>query len=155
MERVPSANLVDVIEVGNHSLTFHKRSNDGSSKCNLHHTGRESDSVFGAIYKISRKHKITLDRFEGRGYGYTDNQIILQHQGKEYPCFTYLAQQTHIVDSLKPYHWYKKLVVMGAKYLKFPHSYTSTIDTVESVEDPEEKRRKEKEILIEKIANYR
>jgi hypothetical protein len=44
---------------------------------------------------------------------------------------------------------------MGAKYLQFPHSYTSEIDAVKSVEDPEEKRRKEKENLIEKIANYR
>lgn len=151
MERVPSANLVGVIELSNHRLTFHKKSSDGSSKCNLFQTGSESDSVHGAIYKFNPEHKSALDRFEGKGYGYIDNPIKLQHQGQEYTCFTYQAQQSHIVDSLQPYHWYKKLVVLGAKYLKFPGSYIASVESVQSIEDPDKKRREENETLIEKI----
>ena len=155
MERVPSANLVGVIELSKHSLSFHKKSSDGSSKCNLSYTGAETDLVHGAIYEVDAEHKSELDRFEGKGYGYIDNQIKLQHQGREYTCFTYIAQQSHIVDNLKPYHWYKKLVVLGARYLQCPDSYVLSIESVESVEDPDWERREEKEILIKNIVNYR
>ena len=154
-ERVSSAELVGVAEHPNHKLTFHKKSNDDSSKCNMFSSGNESDLIHGAIYKLNPEHKNKLDKFEGKGYGYIDNQIMVKHNGNEYTCFTYLAQQSHIVDNLKPYHWYKKLVVLGAQYLEFPRSYISSIEVVESMEDPNQKRRKEKEVLIENIIKYR
>ena len=152
-ERVPSAELIGVAKNLNHSLTFHKKSNDGSSKCNMFNS--DSDLIYGAIYKLKPEHKNELDKFEGKGYGYIDNQIMLKHNRNEYTCFTYLAQQSHIVDSLKPYHWYKKLVILGAQYLEFPDAYISSIEAVESMEDPDSTRRKEKEVLIESIINYR
>jgi hypothetical protein len=155
IERVYSAELVGVAKHPSHRLTFHKKSNDGSSKCNMFNSGRESDVIYGAIYKIKPEHKNELDKFEGKGYGYIDNQIMLNNNGKEYTCFTYLAQQSHIVDNLKPYHWYKKLVILGARYLEFPDSYLSSIEVVESMEDPDPTRRNEKETLIENIINFR
>lgn len=155
MERVPSAKLIGTATHPGHRLTFHKKSDDGSSKCNMFNSRSESDQVFGAIYGLKPEHKDALDTFEGKGYGYIDNQIMLCHEGTAYTCFTYLAQQSHIVDDLKPYHWYKKLVVLGANYLSFPSSYISSVEEVASVEDPDPKRRKEKELLIESIINYR
>ena len=152
-ERVPSAELIGVAKHPKHSLTFHKKSNDGSSKCNMFNS--DSDLIYGAIYKLKPEHKNELDKFEGKGYVYIDNQIMLKHNRNEYTCFTYLAQQSHIVDSLKPYHWYKKLVILGAQYLEFPDAYISSIEAVESMEDPDSTRRKEKEVLIESIINYR
>ena len=115
----------------------------------------ESGLIYGAIYKLHHDHKYELDRFEGKGYGYIDNQISLQHNETEYTCFTYLAQQSHIVNDLKPYHWYKKLVIMGAQYLQFPDTYISSIEAIGSIEDPDAIRRKEKEELIGRIKNYR
>jgi hypothetical protein len=153
MERVPSAELIGVAKHPNHSLTFHKRSNDGSSKCNMFKS--ETDLIYGAIYKLKPEHKNELDRFEGKGYGYIDNQITLEHNESEFACFTYLAQQSHITSNLKPYHWYKELVILGAEYLQFPVTYISSIEAVESTEDPDITRRKEKEQLIERIINYR
>jgi hypothetical protein len=155
MERVPSSKLVAVVKHSHHSLAFHKKSNDGSSKCNLFSTGSESDLVYGAIYKLKSEHKNELDKFEGKGYGYIDSQITLVHEGKEYTCFTYIAQQSHIVDNLKPYHWYKQLIVLGARHLQFPDLYISSIGSVGSVEDLDLKRRKEKEVLIENMIKYR
>ena len=152
MERVPSAELVSVAEHSRHKLTFHKISNDGSSKCNLFNSGSESDLIYGAIYKLRSEHKNELDKFEG--IGYKDKQITLKHNGNEYTCFTYLAQQSHIVNNLKPYHWYKKLIILGSQYLEFPDWYISLIEAVESMEDSDPARRKEKETLIEKIINY-
>ena len=58
MERVPSAELVGVAKHPNHALTFHKRSNDGSSKCNMFNS--ESDLIYGAIYKLKPEHKNEL-----------------------------------------------------------------------------------------------
>lgn len=155
MERAPSAVLIGIAKHPGYRLTFHKKSSDGSSKCNMFESGSETDEVIGAIYRLNSEHKNYLDRFEDKGYGYLDNQIILSHDGTEYTCFTYRAQQSHIVDDLKPYHWYKTLVVLGANYLGFPSEYTSTIEAVESIEDPDAKRRREKEMLIESIINYR
>jgi hypothetical protein len=113
----------------------------------------EADRIHGAIYQINYDHKNELDRYEGNGY--MDNEITLHHDGEVYTCFTYLAQQSHIVDDVRPYHWYKKLVVLGARYLEFPSSYISSIEAVESMEDPESGRRRERAKLIEKIISYR
>jgi hypothetical protein len=134
---------------------FHKKSHDGSGKCNLHKTGSGADRVYGAIYEIEPEHKSLLDRYEGRGFGYSDDKIDLLHGRREYSCFTYIAQQTHVFNQLKPYHWYKKLVVLGARYLQFPDSYVLAIESIESVEDPHLKRRKEQEALIKKIVGFR
>ncbi len=155
MERVSSAELIGVTEHPHHSLTFHKKSSDGSSKCNMFHTGKGSDLIHGAIYKIKAEHKTDLDGFEGKGVGYIDSQIRLQHNEEEYSCFTYHAQQSHIVSHLQPYHWYKQLVVLGARYLRFPDLYISSIEAIESIDDPDLNRRKEKEVLIENIIKYR
>ncbi len=155
MERVPSAELIGVAKHSNHKLHFHKKSNDGSSKCNMFDSETESDFIYGAIYQLKQEDKSELDRFEGKGYGYIDNQIMLNHNENNYTCFTYLAQQSHIVGNLKPYHWYKKLVILGAQYLKFPVSYISSIEARESMEDPDPTRRKEMEELIERIIKYR
>jgi len=70
MERVPSAELIGVATHPSHRLTFHKKSNDGSSKCNMYNSGSETDLIYGAIYKLKPEHKDELDRFEGKGCGY-------------------------------------------------------------------------------------
>lgn len=154
-QRVPSARLVGVVKHSRYSLCFHKKSIDGSVKCNLLNTGNASDFIYGAIYTIKAEHKKDLDKFEGKGFGYEDKQIQLQYGGREYTCFTYLAQSSYIVDELKPYHWYKQLVILGARYLQFPELYISAIETVESIEDLNVDRKKENMILIESMIQYR
>ena len=100
-------------------------------------------------------HKKALDHFEGKGNGYLDDQLTVELHGKEYSTFTYFAQASHIADGLKPYHWYKNLVVLGAKHLQFPDLYVRSIELIESVEDPDETRREHQNLLIEKIVNFR
>jgi hypothetical protein len=153
-ERVPSAKFVAAVELTHHDLAFHKKSHDGSGKCNLLHTGAESDMVHGAIYQLDPEHKAILDRHEGKGSGYVDKPLNVRHQGRDFSCFTYLAQPTHIVDHLQPYHWYKKLVLLGARYLQFPHSYIAAIESVKSIDDPDESRTKEHDDLIRKILHF-
>jgi hypothetical protein len=152
---VPSAHLVGVIELNQHRLAFQKRGSDESGKCNLVRTGEESDSVYGAIYQMDSVHKQALDCFESNGNGYHESQLTLELHGKEYSTFTYFAQASHIADGLNPYHWYKNLVVLGAKHLQFPDVYVRSFELIESVEDLDETRRKQHELLIEKILNFR
>ncbi len=155
VERVPSAELIGAVTCPAHRLAFHKRSHDGSSKCTMYHTGSESDWVHGAIYQLSAVHKKDLDRFEGRGNGYIDTCISLTLHGKEISCFTYLAQQSHITEDLKPYHWYKDLVIAGAQFLSFPAPYIAAIEAIESMDDPDPDRSKQNAQLIERILNFR
>ena len=148
---MPSAELVGIATNSNHRLSFHKKGRDNSSKCNMFSSETGSDLIYGAIYQLKREHKNQLDEIEGKGFGYLESQITLSYDESEYSCFTYLAQQSHVVDDLKPYHWYKKLVILGAQYLEFPNSYISYIEAVESVEDLDPTRRIENETLIENI----
>lgn len=154
-ERVPSIKLVGTVELAHHDLAFHKKSHDGSAKCNLLHTGVDSDRVHGAIYQLDPGHKTLLDWYEGKGSGYMDSPLKVQYQGQNYSCFTYIAQPSHIVDHLQPYHWYKKLVLLGARYCQFPHSYLAAIESVKSIDDPDLSRTNEHDVLIKKILRFR
>lgn len=155
LERVSSAKLLGISSMTGHRLLFHKRSHDGSSKCNILKTDCTSDIVHGAIYEIAQDHKCDLDRFEGKGSGYIDNQILLHYQGREYHCFTYQAQLSYICDALKPYHWYKEMVILGANYHGFPDAYISTIASIKSIDDPDRNRMLINEVLLDKMRYFR
>jgi len=153
-ERVASAELLGVVELRQYRLVFQKRGWDGSSKCNLVHTGHESDGIHGALYQIDSGHKPALDVFEGKGNGYDHSQLTIEFQGQDYSCFTYFAQTSHIEIGLKPYHWYKQLVVLGAKHLQFPDAYVRSIDSINSMEDSDQIRRVQHQQLIERILQH-
>jgi len=130
---------------------FHKLGVDDSGKCSLLETEEFTDRVYGAIYELDFEHKTTLDKFESLGKGYVDKRIELNYQGTSISCFTYLAQREYIDDALKPFHWYKKLVLSGAKYLKFPEYYLRVIESIESNEDPDSKRKQKHEMLLRRM----
>jgi gamma-glutamylcyclotransferase len=148
-ERVPSAKLVGTTQLTAHTLHFHKRGQDNSGKCNLLHTGYPTDLVHGAIYSIDRAHKTLLDKYEGSGY--QTQQITVQHQATQYECFIYLAHADYIDDSLEPYHWYRELVIQGARYLGFPQEYVTQLAEVSSVDDPDDERWQKHASLLDKI----
>lgn len=153
-ERVASARLITKTQLKSHQLVFHKLSTDGSSKCGIQQTANQAEVVFGAIYEIAEEHKNLLDSFEGNGVGYTDKFIKLNYQGMELSCFTYYAQVSHIVEGISPYHWYKGMVIEGARYLGFPRDYLAKIESVDSVQDPDQNRRRQQEMLLEKMINF-
>jgi len=137
-ERVPSAQLLGIAQLHRYTLKFHKQGQDGSGKCSVLSTGVETDKVYGAIYSIDPAHKKQLDEFEGEGY--RDESIELQYQDKSYQCFIYIAHEAFIDSNLKPYHWYRDLVLAGARFLQFPENYVAGIEDVTSTEDPDRYR---------------
>lgn len=154
-ERVSSAQLKGVSSVSNYRFAFHKVGIDGSSKGGLIETGCNKDTVHGAIYEIRKEHKSILDEFESLNKGYVDHNISVEFEGENLSCFTYVAQKEYINESLKPYHWYKNLVSIGAVYLDFPTWYVDMIESVESIEDKDSDRRLEHESLISRMVGHR
>src|ERR1700688_4639442 len=98
--RVPSCRFRFTAQLLKRRLCFHKRSSDGSGKCNAFATAASKDSVFGVVYEISPDEKPALDRAEGLGYGYHDECVRVQSpDGQEVQAQTYIADGDKIDDS--------------------------------------------------------
>ena len=146
VDRVPSVKAVSVARLERHRLKFHKRSKYGSGKCDIEFTNDKNDVVYGVVFQILASEKPVLDKKEGLGSGYKEKLVsVIGQNGELFNATTYYA--TDIDSSLKPYHWYKEHVVRGAKEHNFPAEYTKTIESVESVPDPDPKNH-EKELSI-------
>ncbi len=152
-ERVPSARLIGTVRLVGCRLMFHKRGGDLSGKCNLYRTVNADDYVYGALYEMAAAHKPDLDQVEG--IGYRDLPMRVTCMGRHYACFAYIAEPTHIDDDLKPYYWYKALVVHGAEYLGLPGDYIAELHAVDALEDPDRERRAAHEALIVRMRSCR
>src|SRR5882762_8602678 len=115
--RVPSANPVRIAKLLNHSLRFHKRSDkDGSGKTDAYFTGERENVVWGVIFEIDSAERVQLDRYEGLGHGNSEKRVtVIDVDGNLHPVFMYGAEETHIDPALRPYSWYKRFVVEGAR----------------------------------------
>lgn len=136
--RIPSSRFVGVVELPGYRIAFHKRGVCGSGKCNLLNTDDSIAIVYAAIYEMDAGEKMLLDQFEGAGYSAQIVNVSLH--GNPLSSFAYIAETSHIDNSLKPFHWYKDLVTYGARYHQLPASYLEMIDAVESVPDPDLQR---------------
>lgn len=149
--RVPSARVVGVIEMPGYLLAFHKRSVDGSGKCLIYTEQGEHQKMYGVLYEFDARDKEKLDVFEGIGKGYTEQLVKFSLNGETYTPYIYIAQSTHIDATLVPYHWYKSLVIAGARYHNLPAEYVADIEATPSKVDPDAKRVQDKEDLLRKI----
>lgn len=143
--RVPSARFVAVADLPAHRLRFHKSTRDGSAKCDAEETGNPDHRVIGVIYEIADHEKPDLDRHEALGFGYDEKQVeAITEQGR-FHAWMYYA--TRIDESLKPFHWYKDHVLIGARENSLPADYIAQIEAVESINDPKPERH-ERELAI-------
>lgn len=138
-ERVPSARRVCIARLPKHQLRFHKRSKDGSAKCDAFYTGDDEHFVIGVLYEVSNYEKKNLDSVEGLGFGYEEKVVtLIKDLGGEQQAVTYYA--TDIDPHLKPYTWYKDHVLLGAQENNLPAEYISMIESVHALEDPDRER---------------
>lgn len=140
-ERMPSCEPIGVATLPGHSLRFHKRSIDGSGKCNAL-AGCDDDEVVGVLFRFDPKERGRLDKAEGVGNGYEHASVtVINDKGRRRKVLTYLAASGHIDDGLKPYSWYKDYVLAGASEHGLPAEYVAErIQRVEATEDPNRKR---------------
>ena len=140
-ERVPSARFVSIATLHAHELRFHKKSVDGSGKCDAYATQNNEHAVIGVVCEIKESEKPQLDRKEGLGNGYEEKTVDLVLQtGKFLTAFTYYA--TNIEQGLIPYKWYKHHVLTGAQENGLPEIYVAEIQNIDSTNDPNEERHK-------------
>lgn len=135
--RIESATVISTAHLHEHSLRFHKKSVDGSAKCDIEHTKCADDIVFGVVFEILASEKYLLDRYEGLGNGYDEKHVsIFLPHGEAIEAVTYIA--THIDAALRPYHWYKEHVLRGAREHALPVEHIAAIEDITSIPDPDQ-----------------
>jgi gamma-glutamylcyclotransferase len=122
------------------TLRWHKRSIDGSGKCDAFATGNSADKIIGVVYQIEDSQKPRLDRAEGLGKGYTDRIAQVRLGDRIVAAVLYVADPDFIDSSLKPYDWYKEHVVRGAEEHGLPEEYLTQIRAVSAIPDPKPER---------------
>lgn len=133
--RVPSARQLGTGFLPGYGLRFNKRSwKDGSGKCNVVAGG---SGVHLAIFSIAESERSILDGFEGLGAGYEHFTIEAEGFGT---CSSYIAAPDAVDDSLRPFDWYRDMVLLGCAFNRFPASYARTIERVAAVQDPDARR---------------
>lgn len=152
--RVPSARALGVVEMPGFLLAFHKRSIDGSGKCLLYTDQGLLHKAYGVLYEFDAHDKAGLDALEGNGKGYSQQDIQLRLNGETFATYLYVARSSYIEPSLVPYHWYKTLVLAGARYHNFPEDYISHIEATPSRSDPDANRTRENEELLRQMAHW-
>jgi gamma-glutamylcyclotransferase len=148
LARVPGAKWLGVAHCDGRQLEFHKKSIDGSGKCDIPQTGNNADKVYGVLYDVPRSQKPDLDEAEGLGQGYNDEKIEVQfHDGQTKSAIAYFASPDAKKSGLIPYDWYLCLVLEGAKQNGLPDGYIASIAGVKAIPDPKPGRKTRIEAL--------
>jgi len=136
--RTPSARVMGVATLHGHRLAFHKPgSRDGSAKCDI--VEDFSATVFGVLYTVEVVDKVALDRIEGLGRGYAEKRVeLVLRSGERVWGSTYVA--TLVDTTLRPFGWYKRHVLEGAREAGLPAAYIAAIEAVAAAEDPDAAR---------------
>ncbi|MEL7450977.1 MAG: gamma-glutamylcyclotransferase family protein [Pseudomonadota bacterium] len=146
--RTPSARLVGTDVIQGWQLVFHKRGQDGSGKCNI----RPADgAVFAAVYELETFDMETLDAIEGVNRGYQRHTLQAKNFGR---CEVYLAEQSHVDPAIRPFCWYRSLVLEGCRYHGFPDDYVAPIHAVDHVRDEDPARRGLHEGLLARMRGH-
>jgi hypothetical protein len=93
----------------------------------------------GVLYEINEIEKLALDRVEGLNHGYDEKAINVElTSGEVVSAVTYFATNTD--PGLRPYTWYKRHVLEGAREANLPSEYTSVIEGISAIEDSDKLR---------------
>lgn len=148
-ERCPSARAIGIAELPGHELRWHKRSIDGSGKCDIVAVDAPNASVFGVLYEISVREKAALDTAEGLGAGYEEIEIKVISGDSPVTAKAYRATNTD--PALRPYTWYRALVIAGAIEHGLPAPYIAGLESVPADEDVDRPRHDRNMALIEGV----
>jgi len=154
IRRISSIKLISIYILNNYRLFFNKKSTDGSSKCNIEFTIDPHGFVIGILYEISNDDLEELDNYEGLNKGYVHKNLEVNIKGERQNAITYIATQEYIVNNLRPYTWYKEIVISGMEYYNFDPNYIDKIRNIESIEDSNLTRRNEMIKILKEIKEY-
>ena len=147
--RIGDFELAGVVELPGWRLCFDKRGADGSAKANLRPVPGSQYRAWAAAYRVSPEQLPVLDHFEGCGGGYETIRFDIDLDGHWQPALAYLTPSHWITHSMRPYDWYRELIVAGAGYLNLPDDYIATIAEVPVILDPDSDRRRKRLALAD------
>jgi gamma-glutamylcyclotransferase len=125
-------------------LQFDKKSTaDRSGKANV--VAQQGSEVWGVLYTISDADKKKLDEGEG-GYQPLKLPLRLEHN-RTTEAWVYVARKSRKDPSLRPFTWYKRFLVEGAREHSLPQNYIAELERIEAVEDSDKERDREKRAL--------
>jgi gamma-glutamylcyclotransferase len=136
--RTPSAWPLGCARLPGHRLHWHKVGRDGSGKCDIVASEDPGDAVHGVLYSIAHAEKPRLDAAEGLGQGYDERRLMLAHAGGAVEAWAYVA--THVDPALRPFTWYRALVLAGAVEHGLPAAYAARIAATPALDDPDAQR---------------
>ena len=145
-QRVGAVSVVGVGCVPAYQLRFHKRSVDGSGKCNLLYTGRLIDNAHGVVYAMRLSQRVQLDKYEGRSY--EAQTVIVQVGSRHVRALTYIARPEHIEEGMSPYDWYHAFVLAGAREHGLDPRHIEAIANTHALRDPNMQRAIQNERLL-------
>lgn len=148
--RCPSARARQVAWADEYALAFCKKSQDGSGKATLSSCPTAGCPVFGVVFDLDECELSELDKAEGAGKGYDridDFQVHITGCREPLRAVTYIANVASIDPDLKPYDWYLKLIVAGARQHELPPRYIEAIEAMPSIVDPKPDRKSRLEAL--------
>lgn len=146
--RVPSASPLFRAQLVGHSFRFHKRSKDGSAKADAYKTNNLADTVWGVVFEIAPAEKPNLDRAEGLNQGYIDKTVgVVDETAETHQVLIYVADPSAIDASLRPYSWYKRFVVEGARQHELPVEYVQFVERFDDIDDPDQNRETSKRAI--------
>lgn len=132
--RVPSARPLGPAVLHGHVLCWHKVGRDGSGKCDVVPADGDAQRVHGVLYEIAAAEMPLLHAAEGLGAGYDLAEMeVRTRAGERRTAQFYRA--THVDPALRPFSWYRALVVAGAAEHGLPAPYVASLEAVEAVED--------------------
>jgi gamma-glutamylcyclotransferase len=131
--RLGACEVIAVVRLDGYALRFHKRGGDGSGKCDAFHTGNAADRLYGVAYGLSQAQRDKLDEFEGPGYASRD--VAVRTPSGMITAYAYVARAEHVDVNLRPFDWYKSIVVAGARRHALPADYVARIAGVDASPD--------------------
>lgn len=148
--RCKSASALGVAVASGYSIIFSKRSDDGSGKATIAESDANQSAVYGVLFKIDGSELSDLDKFEACGKGYDRNDsfdVELIADGRQLRVTTYIAPSEYVDSTLKPYDWYKALILAGALQNALDSSYIKNLRAIPVIEDQVEFRKRRLEAL--------
>src|ERR1051325_737992 len=118
-----------------YALRFNKPSADHSGKANVER--QEGGVVWGVLYVIPDAEVDVLSRGE---VGYTPITRPVASEAGQVHALVYVADSPSSDSALRPYSWYKRFVVEGARSHALPDEYIATLEAFDAVDDADVER---------------
>jgi len=143
--RCPGIVPVGAAALQGYTLNFSKVGRDLSGKATP--VAQAGAALHGVLFHIDAADLAVLDRIEGVGAGYERVNVALHQDGaaETIEAVTYVA--THTDERLRPFLWYRALVLAGAMQHALPEAHQALIRGFDCDDDLHEARKGRVEAL--------